>query len=162
MNVPSAWSCDTCGREISSAADGYLEWLSEPSGGMGAQFRIVHAKPKSPSDSVDGCFRHAHAKHRSDMPLSTFVGPNGLIALTALLVEERYSERPLDPQRVAGWVDVFRRLHVPSYEEARSYSSLAREAPTVEKLSQIAREGRDEAAHTYEDFGLDPEDQSDD
>ncbi|WP_309684894.1 hypothetical protein [Stenotrophomonas sp. SORGH_AS_0321] len=48
----------------------------------------------------------------ADLPLSSFVGPDGLVTLLAWLADKRFS----DPNQV---LELIKRLHVPNYEAVR-------------------------------------------
>ena len=82
------WICDSCGQEITSVEDGWVEWISLDSGMIpsGRGLRLVH---KSPS-----CQYNQKAEHRkdggilSDSSLSDFLGSDGLMRLLQLLSEE--------------------------------------------------------------------------
>lgn len=109
----TSWVCDSCGDPV-GVEDGYVIWRS--SNHKLWNFRIIH---KGRCD--DPSFH-------SSMALSDLLGTNGLIRLTSFLdVGEfhapDFKDRSADDIRVrdmAEFVVLFRRLHVPFYEEARS------------------------------------------
>jgi len=109
------WICDTC-RQPVSIADGWVEWLDPVKRGP-RDFHIVHHRSR--------CFQHTDAVDRSDNALNYFLGPDGLQILLAMLDRGRIldpnAERlPAIPD-LPSFVEVFRRLHIPYYEEARLY-----------------------------------------
>ena len=83
--------------------------------------------PRRPAPIWDRqrCIQHTDADDRSDMHLNDFLGPNGLQYLLAMLdvgrILDPSAERlPAIPD-LPSFVEVFRRLHIPFYEEARLY-----------------------------------------
>ena len=109
------WICDTC-RQPVSIADGWVEWLDSVERGT-RDFHIVHNR--------NGCFQHTDADDRSDMHLNYFLGPDGLQYLLAMLdvgrILDPSAERLPAITDLPSFVEVFRRLHIPYYEEARLY-----------------------------------------
>ena len=116
------WICDYCGEVIISPKDGWLEWLHD--GQFRAHgFKIVHHRPASPRK--DGCYHYTNQSGRSDLPLDTYLGTSGLVHLLAFL-DVGY----VDPKNKGPWVndirefvELFRRVQLPYYEEARLYWS---------------------------------------
>ena len=109
------WICDACGEVISSASDGWLEWYRERGEkGQYSQskgFRIVHHHPS--------CMYNERAMFKdgqmvADMPLEDFTGANGLNYLLSKLELDLI-------ENVPKYIEIIRRLHLPYYEEARSY-----------------------------------------
>jgi hypothetical protein len=109
---PSGWICDTCGDEIDNPAGGLLVWRyvdkSENPARPATDFHIVH---KGRCDR-----RELGGSHE----LSYVIGTEGQAWLLAFL-----TSGPLVGQPTSGvveldeWVDVFRRLQTPWYEQAR-------------------------------------------
>ncbi|HET9028272.1 MAG TPA: hypothetical protein VFN07_12155 [Trueperaceae bacterium] len=115
------WICDHCGEKIASVEDGYVEWGG--TGGDYVGFRIVHHQPKSPRGS---CY---HPDKGHSVPLSHFVGIDGLTQLVALVDPGEHYARENETPTVANfreWVDLLRRTQTPGYEEARQYWSIAK------------------------------------
>ena len=110
MNKPlQAWQCDECGGSV-GVADGRVVWgqYTDPD----FQFKLVHQ---------DRCDDH---QKDSSLPLKSFLGSDGLIALTCMLsyglmhwsqTKRHFGDSP--PLDI--WVDFVRRMQVPYYEESR-------------------------------------------
>lgn len=117
------WICDECGELIASPGDGYVEWISERLGDAHG-FRIVHHAPRSPLRPDGNCYQYTGMPGRKDLPLTYFVGEEGIILLLSLVDPGEHCLKEYHGSLVTdlrGWTDLFRRLHVPYYEEARQY-----------------------------------------
>ena len=124
------WICDACGEVIETPGDGYLEWLSGDDH-KAHSFRIVHHAPKSPRKPGGDCYAYTKASGRMDLDLDAHVGPSGLPHLLTFLDAGEYHQRDYqgpEVRNVREWVELFRRLQLPYYEEARLYWGRAREA----------------------------------
>lgn len=112
-----AWICDTCGLET-DAAGGWVEWLAPAPRGGPHSFRICHNQVR--------CMKHDGHDDRSDLHLVQFLGVDGQQLLLSFLDhgplldphEDRGPDRPSD---MRSFVEVWRRLQIPHYEEARLY-----------------------------------------
>jgi hypothetical protein len=129
------WICDECHELIEHPDHGHLEWIVD-SRERASGFRIVHHERRSPraielesrATSMD-CYRYARHPRRHDLDLTQFLGPDGLVEMLAFLDPGPYHVPKFDGPRVRDvreFVEVFRRLHVPYYEEARLYWERAR------------------------------------
>jgi hypothetical protein len=121
VNPP--WKCDQCGHPIQTVEDGWVEWLNgmtdERSEGTLHELRLVHHRNASPHrERATACYHDEDEWFRTnrytvaDLPLSCFVGPDGLVTLLAWLADKRFA----DPNQV---LEMIKRLHVPNYEAAR-------------------------------------------
>ena len=106
------WHCDVCGDYV-TARDGYVVWdrFDQPD----FAYRIIHQN------------RCDDQSCPSSLPLADFLGHNGVVRLTSKLSLGplmRY-EPPSVPfgqlPPLGAFVDFFRRVQVPHYEEARRY-----------------------------------------
>lgn len=107
----TVWYCDTCNGEISDPEGSLVVWDFDSNLAKGG-FGIVHKGRKCDRDS------ESHS-----MELSHMIGADGQEHLLSFL---SYGPLPIreGTPRVAdidGFVDLFRRLHTPGYEEARRY-----------------------------------------
>ncbi|UKE51664.1 hypothetical protein KCU57_04890 [Xanthomonas translucens] len=129
MEVNPPWTCDQCGKPIISVEDGWVEWLNGSSAEQWAgtlhRLRLVHYRPASPyADRKNACYHDedqwfaAKRYTVADLPLSSFVGPDGLITLLSFLADKRFSEE----NEV---LELIKRLHVPNYEAARHHFEAA-------------------------------------
>lgn len=119
------WICDECEELIAEPRHGYLEWLAVEEDRFKAHgFRIVHHSPRSPRRPDGNCYRYKSHRGRRDMSLDTYIGSNGVPGLLMLLDPgPRHLPEFTGPgvRDVREWVELFRRLHIPYYEEARLY-----------------------------------------
>ena len=115
--APHDWICDICGDKISTPGVGHVIWR-ESDERPAHDFKIVHT-------SMDGrrCWTIAEqAGYRSSLPLEEFLGADGVALLLSWL-----SWGPVDGgghpdvalQDLDDYVDLFRRLQTPYYEQAR-------------------------------------------
>jgi hypothetical protein len=109
--------CDTCGNLIEKPSDGWVEWLNEEINGqrINHAFRICHHKTV--------CRKYFDYR-TADGSLEDFLGVNGLIHLLRFLdpdktIAENYHGPILSDIRE--YIEIFRRLQIPHYEEARQY-----------------------------------------
>lgn len=124
MPVVPPWNCDTCGKPINAVDDGWVEWLSRPIAGEEYKrddhsLRLVHQKHASPTDNREHACYHNEDKWYaqdgsmvSDLPLASFLGPDGLMTLLEFLSDKRF----LEQDQV---IEMIKRLHIPGYEQAR-------------------------------------------
>ncbi|PTK09479.1 hypothetical protein [Staphylococcus saprophyticus] len=112
------WYCDHCGEVINDPNDGWLEWHHE-SGEIGNYegYRIVHHDKKCMYDA-SRLFREN--KSLSDMHLTSYIGPDGLVSLLSMIEFN-------DVKDNSELIEIIRRLHIPYYEEARKYHHVANE-----------------------------------
>jgi hypothetical protein len=77
-----------------------------------------------------------------DNHLRRFLGPAGIVQLLSMMDVGAFHDpegRELAGVKdVRNWVEVFRRLHVPYYEEARRYFDEARDDGELDGISEIA------------------------
>ena len=112
------WFCDSCGKPITDANDGWVEWvLYEDTEGnhLGRGLRLVHCH------RTDGrsCFYDSDVEYNRDrgtISSSTLDGlleADGLMELLSLIAEK---ELPADDV-----LEMVKRLHIPGYEIARRH-----------------------------------------
>ncbi len=117
-NPPSKWICDTCGEIIEKPEDGYIEWLSRTDNAHPRYHRLVlvHHKPKSPRER--GCYPPKSKDVDMHMPLSHFLGADGLTWFLQQLSDNTFEDRE-EP------IEMMKRLFVPGYEMARKHFDAA-------------------------------------
>jgi hypothetical protein len=106
------WICDVCGKLIETPEDGYVIW-SDDKNSHYADFKIIHQGQcdKTPTSG--------------SMSVPEFLGDNGcsnlLSFLSKGLIRVNHTEVPstISPANIDDFVDLFRRLQTPFYEEAR-------------------------------------------
>lgn len=114
------WFCDTCGEIIEKPEDGYLQWRRNSDFKI-EDFVIVHHKVASPlNHDKDGCYKR---HYNSDNSLVEFLGDRGLVNLHSLADPGPYHMPEFDMfvNDVRKWLEIYKRLHLPYYEEARQY-----------------------------------------
>lgn len=126
--------CDTCGGVIEEPADGMLQWRY---GDRISGFTITHKPHRSPRRGSNGCYtvpedvvNDFELEHVS-LPTPKALGSpdyspsfDALVRFTSLL-EPRDNGRIPDVADIGEFMEVFRRLYVPYYEEARVYRKRA-------------------------------------
>jgi len=119
----SQWICDVCSEVIEKPEDGYVIWRSEQSGEdfLNTDFKIIHRKKCDLKN------------HQASTALSDYLGSDGLTTLLAFidlgiaLDPEMKSTYPRESiKNLTEFLDFFRRLQTPYYEEARRYFKTAR------------------------------------
>ncbi|MGQ5255090.1 hypothetical protein [Xanthomonas arboricola] len=130
MEVNPPWTCDQCGKPILSVEDGWVEWLNgdikDGWEGTSQHLRLVHIVSASPEKGrlKHACYHNTDYWFKekrytvADLPLSEFVGPDGLITLLAFLADKRFSDQ-------SEVLELIKRLHVPNYEAARHHFEAA-------------------------------------
>tara|TARA_Y100000588_G_scaffold201434_1_gene215043 strand:- start:58 stop:552 length:495 start_codon:yes stop_codon:yes gene_type:complete len=129
LNPLRQWICDQCGEVIQKPEDGYLEWIRNPEG-LYEGFKIVHHKTASPLQyENDGCFHYTNAPDRHDLHLDAFIGNAGLPKLLSLVdngcIADPFDETGIKVANMREYMELFRRLQLPYYEEARLHFSSA-------------------------------------
>ena len=114
------WVCDVCGKEIEKVEDGYVVW-SENEQGQIDRIRILHKNNHVNGERVTGCDHDP--TYRMSLPLESFLGDEGKVRLLSLIdpgadFREDYKEHIADMRL---FVEFFRRVQLPHYEEARIY-----------------------------------------
>lgn len=131
------WYCDTCGEVIQRPDQGHLEWkvkeigLGENRRSLRYGFRIVHQFLHSPYRETrgrEGCY-YSNEERGGDFSLPAFLGAEGLIRAANWIDlgaawEPEY--RGPEVESLREWAGIFRRLHLPYYEEARVYLQQAK------------------------------------
>lgn len=149
MNSPSAWVCDKCSDDVT--VEQGLVAARRDSHGLLQDWRIVHNGDCAPAENAGYTF---------SVELERMVGQDGLSHLLSLLspgplqVPDPSSPTPSEEiGNFDAYVDIFRRLHTPFYEQARrrfdspevqeQFHAATREYPyRLENLESIAK-GRD-------------------
>lgn len=125
--------CDECGDIINTPKEGYVEWESErlPDGREYCHgFRIVHAYFASPKKDRhgEGCYRYGNSEHRLDIDLDFFlrnVHQEMFSMLDLGIYHDPENHRGSSIQDYREFVDFYKRLTIPYYEEARMYITQA-------------------------------------
>ena len=105
------WKCDACGKLIENISDGWFE--CEYDGSHVCDFRIIHQSCQSGA-----------RRNLSDSPLEHFIGELGMIQMLGMVDHGKYLSPEYKGPKVKDfreWSEMFRRLFVPHYEEARLY-----------------------------------------
>ncbi len=112
--------CDVCGEIIEKPSDGYVIWQRERTEtGLGKEhgFKIIHQN-ECDKDRVN---------YPSSMHLDHFLGPDGMAYLLSFLsigpVKANLGQTHEPKLDMDEFVDFFRRVQVPHYEEARQHFS---------------------------------------
>ena len=134
MNMPprlqplSQWICDSCGQVIEKPDHGWVEWKDQPKALDIRGIRIVHHAPASPRRSNGRNCYYSDAERGGDLPLSSFLGTDGLVELSSWIDigKEKDPDGSIVPRvDLREWTVFFRRVQVPYFEEARNYFETA-------------------------------------
>lgn len=112
------WICDTCGEIIEKPEDGYVQW-NKNDDLLIDDFVIVHHRTASPlKESKNACY-----KYDFDSNLESFLDYKGLVNLHSLVDPGPYHmpECKIFVKDFRKWLDFYKRLQLPYYEEARLY-----------------------------------------
>ena len=115
------WICDGCGDRISSIDEGYLEWIDDENG-RAHSFYIFHNR-KQPGFPTCSHYRGRKLLEK-DLPLDGFTGSIGLARLLSFIDKGPLHDPEYSGPRVSDlreFTEIFRRLMLPHYEEARMY-----------------------------------------
>jgi hypothetical protein len=112
-----AWRCDTCGELITDPAEGLVVWRTDD-GHRGYDYLVVHQ-----SRSGRRCDPEAQRGYIANLPLSSFLGPDGAAMMLGWLSYGPIKNNPgnVRVKDFDQYVDLFRRVQTPGYEEARPY-----------------------------------------
>lgn len=124
MDPLTTWTCDRCHQEIERPTDGYVIWNRETPSRKQGNFTIIH---QSQCDEP----RRKTKEFPLSLALTDFMGPMGQARLLSWLAEgplmSDLDERELsDVDNVAEFVNFFRRVQTPFYEQARARWSEAK------------------------------------
>lgn len=112
----TSWTCDSCGQDILDPQRGLLIWREEDL--RGYDYRLVHK-------NIDGrhCDPGSNEGFISNVEIDHFLGPEGQAALLSMLSVGPMMHGDNQPRvkDFDAFVDIFRRLQVPWYEEAREH-----------------------------------------
>ena len=130
------WICDTCSKIIATPKDGAVEMLFNEQGSL-ADIRICHSTFEGPNCDIHRNVRSVYDEYcAGPRPLKELAGldaymrkSDGLDRMLSFVDEGK----TFDPQGrgllaiadIRLWTEVFRRLFLPYYEEARLYFPLA-------------------------------------
>lgn len=110
------WACDACGDAIDDPRRGLVAWRDDEEG-RAIVFMIVHK-------NIDGrsCDPGSEAGYRSSLDIAEFLGDVGQARLLAMLSVGRLLEGNVPGVAdLDAYVDLFRRVQTPWYEEARGH-----------------------------------------
>lgn len=113
MNKPfTEWKCDVCGQMISSVDEGYVIWRDDEER-RPVDFKVIH-QGKCDIKSYSG-----------SMDIKTFLGDSGREWLLSFLsvgaIKRNLGEGTMTlPSDMDAFIDFFRRMQTPYYEEART------------------------------------------
>lgn len=124
MEPLKQWICDVCGKIIETPEDGYVVW-GENEEGLIDKIRILHKNFHVDGEKM-GC--DCDRRYSMSLPLESFLGDDGKVVFMSLVDPgpyfiEEYREHIANKRL---FLDVFRRLQLPYYEEARLYWNKAR------------------------------------
>ena len=107
------WICDNCNNDITDKSKAYVIWMDDPDLGC-ANFKIIH---QGVCDNAED--------YNCSLPLESFLGDEGREYLLSFLssgaIKNNLGRDPvIPPYNIDEFVDFFRRVQTPYYEEART------------------------------------------
>lgn len=134
------WVCDECGELIRKPEEGYVEWLVDDNHILYG-FRIVHHALASPKHPDGDCYRYTRKYGKSDLSLEQFLGAEGIVRMLSFInmgsLHDDFNAKPRIKSS-GEWVELFKRLQVPYYEEAMLYWFKAKEDGFFDGANEIA------------------------
>lgn len=134
------WYCDACHGVITCARHGMLEWVRTYDTEQASGLRLVHHDAMSgqrhPTCQHDGERLHQSGLCLSDYHLHRWLGPDGLIDLSELLIHYWFKQS-------AEVLVMIWRLHVPGYEQARPHFTQAAKDGVIQSRSVPAYSQRE-------------------
>lgn len=127
--------CDVCKEIIVSPSAGWLEWRCNAQKACEG-LRIVHHATASPLKPTRNCY-YSRRERDGDVALNTCTGPDGLIRLLSFFVD-KFDGRGLTSGEAKEAAEIIRRLHVPGYEEARSYFGMALQDGYIDSIESFS------------------------
>lgn len=114
------WTCDSCGQVINAPEEGYVEWRTAWQGRMDC-FHIVHDGQHQPKNAVRSCY-YQNSEKGGVLRISDLLALPGLLLLTSWVEPKNWDGEDYEQPTVSDlfeWLTLFRRLHIPYFEEAR-------------------------------------------
>ena len=135
MEPLKQWICDVCGKPIETPEEGYVVWGTNQDG-LVDKIRILH-KNNRVNEERTGC--DFDRRFSMSLPLEDFLGDEGKTNLLSLIdpgpdFTQEYKNRIADMRL---YLETFRRLQFPYYEEARLYWNRARADGFFEGANEI-------------------------
>ncbi|MEA4947064.1 MAG: hypothetical protein VB058_05825 [Oscillospiraceae bacterium] len=121
MKPLKQWVCDVCGELIEKPEDGYVIWKCDDKDSSISDIKIVHTSIMMDDGKIKGCDFDDY-NYPCSMDLSRFLGADGAAYLLSFL--DLGPHIPTERCRVKDmpkFVDFFRRVQLPYYEEARIF-----------------------------------------
>ena len=115
MDEPlTIWYCDICHEPIKDPSEGIIIW--NDNNGKLSDFKIVHK-------NLYGKHRCDDGNYPSSMDLTEYLGTEGMVQLTSFLSTGaiHHNRKCEEIEDIDNFIDLYRRLQLPYYEEARKY-----------------------------------------
>lgn len=147
--------CDHCKTLINEPSEGWVHWRRNKEHKT-YEIQIVHHINSSPAGSMPGCYPPSM---EFDYPLSSMLGPHGVVHMLAMIdvgkIHQQESDGSSGVADHRNWRDVFMRLTVPHYEEARIYFDRARSQIVSDGSNEIITYSRDDLVAIIEEYSDD-------
>ena len=137
MEPLKQWICDVCGEIIEKPEDGYVVWGTDQEDKLDKML-ILHKNNRHKDGTKTGCDREK-MKYTSLLPLSSFLGDDGKVLFLSLVDAGPYHcpEYKNNVADVRLLLEVYRRLQIPYYEEARLYWDRAMEDGYFQEANEV-------------------------
>lgn len=121
MEKLKQWTCDVCGRIIEKPEDGYVVWKFDDKERKIFDYKILHHNYIDGDGKMRGCDNDDSYFFSS--ALTDFLGYHGMAKLLSMIDagpmhREKYEE---EIENLRDFLEFFRRVQLPYYEEARLY-----------------------------------------
>lgn len=154
MKPLAQWKCDFCGGLIESPKDAWIEWYDDENH-KAQGFKIVHYDMASPNYPNNNCYHYNNHARRRDLPLNGFLGQSGMLHLLPFLDPGPWHMPDYTGPEVFNvreFVELFRRLQTPYYEEARLYWSDARADGIFSSENEVSIYGKPLLKHIIDTY----------
>jgi len=115
MEPLKQWVCDVCGKIIESPKKAYVVWKCVGDDKNHFEYRIIHQGRR------DGC--DIDSSYKLSLSIVDFLGDKGVVNLLSLIDVGPFhrEEYKLQIKNIRDFLEFFRRVQLPYYEEARLY-----------------------------------------
>jgi hypothetical protein len=126
MEVLKQWVCDVCGHIIETPEKCYVVWKYKGTKEKQFEYKIVHQNHTDEHGKKCGCDNDR--SYHCSASMSGFLGDRGMVKLLSMidpgaLHMPEYKEQI---KNIRDFLEFFRRVQLPYYEEARLYWGCAR------------------------------------
>jgi hypothetical protein len=137
MDCLKQWVCDVCGQVIKSPKEGYVVWKYREIYNGYFEYKILHQNSYDEHKNKTGCDKDK--TYISSLPLENFLGIEGMVTLLGM-IDPGPLHLPEYKEQISNircFLEFFRRVQLPYYEEARLYWENAKNDGFFERANDI-------------------------